>query len=331
MVTTFWDLCSDLILEICKYFSTNELYYSLYPDCLPHLFELLETSHTRLHVDVPNDDLLTGILFSLIDTNQISSLRLSSTIIPRMTFNSVRALTLHNVEDIEHATSEQLVLPALERLTLTGSDPLRSIDLIHIFAQPSLKYLKIESPSAYIRTASIPHRRFCSIEKFVLNASCSPDSLQFFLLSLPNLHTLRVRTLINTLPTTRLIRAHIIPPPIIQHSSLLILDLIWYHPTMSDINSVLTGLSNLKHCRLNGVMHFEELNGQLWHQLLTQTCANLLKMYVNMLIWTGDQADEIKMNFDLDTFFHSLDFEFLPSKREEQLFVFFGSFQRCIE
>lgn len=331
MVTTFWNLCPELILELCDYFSINELYYSFYPDCLPYLFELLCSSHKRLHLDLPNNNLLVGIFFSLIDTNQISSIRLSSRSIPRLTLNSVRVLTLHDIKDVGRVCSQQLNLPVLERLILSHTNPFTTIALINIFARPSLKYLQIESTNAHVVFEGLGYTQFSSIEKLVLNTSCSRQTLDFFLISLPNLHSLQVRTLINTQPTVRPIGAHILIPPTIRHSSLRILNLVWYHPTMMDISTLLAGLVNLKCCKLAGTMHFQELKGQFWHGLLTKTCVNLMKMYVNMLIWTDDRAEEIKNEFDHDTFFHCLDFDLLPSKREKQLYIFFGSFQRSFE
>ena len=95
MLTTFWDLCSDVILEICDYLSVNELFFSFYPDVLPDLFELLTISHINLHVSLTRDDLLTATILSLINVDQVMSLRISSCDnIPLNIFNAAKTLTL---------------------------------------------------------------------------------------------------------------------------------------------------------------------------------------------------------------------------------------------
>jgi hypothetical protein len=134
-------------------------------------------------------------------------------------------------------------------------------------------------------------------------------------------------------PTTVRDRARannvIVPPTsIIHHSSLEILDLVWYHPTITYITALLTGLSNLKQCRLSGVMNFQELDGKYWHHLITQICQHVLRMNVNMLIWTGFEAEEIKTNFDQDMFFKRINFKLVPSDKEKELFILFRDFRR---
>jgi hypothetical protein len=123
-------------------------------------------------------------------------------------------------------------------------------------------------------------------------------------------------------------------PPLplwVKHSLLEILDLVWYHPIMADIKLLLLGLPNLKQCRLSGVMNSKELNGQLWHQLITQTCLNLLRININMLIWTGIEAEDIKINFDQNRFFKHINFKLKPSDKENELLILIGDFRRSVQ
>ena len=328
MRTTFSDLCPELIFELCSYFSISELYHLFYPHCLPYLFGY----DIRLHLDLTNDDLLTGTLFSLIDIDRVSSLRLSFCYIPQMVFISVRALTVYNSEELHQVTSQLPNLPVLERLSLINPKSLTNVIFQQIFACSSLKYLKIQSISTSMTSIGDTLEQSISIEQFVLNTSCSRAMIESFLIRLPNLRSLRVQILLfETRSRSRLPAMNVIAPSIIRHSSLRTVNLVWYHPTMPDIITLLTGLSNLKQCQLTGVMSYEELNGKLWHDLLMDKCRNLQKMNVNILVWTGDRGEEIQTNFDEDIFFNQLDFGLFPKDAERQLFFFFGDFQRVIQ
>jgi len=336
MSTTFWDLCPDLILEICSYFSIDELYFSFYPNVLPHLFELLTASHMQLHIGLTNDNLLTSMLLSLININKITSLRLSSCDVPLNIFDTVQTLILHDVVNVNSVISKPFTLPSLQRLILIYScHQSYSIESVLrvAFARPSLKYLKLQSKNNCLSALSIPLERSFSIKQLVLNASFSYVILNLLLNSLPNLRILRIRTLVDTQPTV--VRNsvgvnNVVAPPIIHHPSLQTLDLVWYHPTMTYITALLRGLSNLKQCRLSGVMNFQELNGQFWHHLITQICQHLLRINVNMLIWTGIKTEEIKTKFDQDMFFKRINFELIPSDKEKELCILFRDFRRFV-
>lgn len=330
MKTTFSDLCPELIFELCSYFSISELYHSFYPHCLPHLFDYA----IRLHLDLINDDQLTGTLFSLIDINRVSSLRLSSCYIPQMVFISVRALSVYNSQGVHQVISQLSNLPVLERLSLINPKSLTNVIFKQIFACSSLKYLKIQSVNMSIAITGDTLEQSTSIEQLVLNTSCFRTMIESFLTRLPNLRSLRVRILFERRSTSRSNRfavMNVISPSIIRHSSLQTVNFVWYHPTMIDIITLLTGLSNLKQCQLSGVMNCEELNGKLWYDLLMGTCRNLQKMNVNMLVWTGDRGEEIQTNFDEDNFFNQLDFALFPNDDEKKSFVFFGDFQRVTQ
>ena len=123
---------------------------------------------------------------------------------------------------------------------------------------------------------------------------------------------------------------NIMLPPVTYHSSLQIIDLVWYHADMSSLTIFLIALPNLKRCRLSGVMNPKELNGILWYDLLTKTCKNLTRMIVNMLIWTGIQTKEIKTNFDEDIYFKDINFKLKLSDRENELLILIGDFKRSV-
>jgi hypothetical protein len=65
--------------------------------------------------------------------------------------------------------------------------------------------------------------------------------------------------------------------------------------------------------------------------LITQRCSNLLRMDINMLVWIGIKAEEIKTNFDQDTFFKRINFELKPSEKEEELFILSGNFRQFVQ
>jgi len=339
MSTTFWDLYSDIILEICRYFTVDELFYSFYPDVLPYLFEILTESHINLHLCLTNDSLLTGMLLSLINIDQVVYLHVSSDNIPLNEFNAVKTLTLNDVPNMNSIISKPFLLPSLQRLILIYSDHLShqaENALRSAFARPSLKYLKLHLSNGDLLLPNNLFGQSFSIEQLVINTSCSKSILSFLFHSLPCLRILQIRTLMNSeflMGTNQFGGGNAVAPlpPVINHRSLQILDLVWYHPIMVDITVLLTGLPNLKRCRLSGVMNSKELNGKIWHKLITETCSNLIRINLNMLIWTGIETEEIKTNFDQDMFFKHIDFELIPSDNEKELLILIGAFKRSIQ
>lgn len=338
MSSTFWDLCSDIIIELCTYFSIDELYYSFYPDTLPYLFELLTESHLPLHLCLTKDDLLTSMILSLVNTNQIISLHTSTCHIPLNSFNSVKTLTLNNVSELFSSISTPSVLPLLEHLIFTysnGHNSQAEKALKLAFSHRKLRYLKLHLSNHYSLMVNRSLGQSLSIEKLIINASCSPSTLNFLLKSLPCLRILRLRTLMNLEPeinTNRFGGNHVVAPPfsLVHHTSLEILDLVWYHPTILNISYLLTKFIHLKQCRFSGVMNSSELDGKIWYQLLEEKFPNLLQMNVNMLIWTGINTEEVKQKFDLEIFFKKIHFQLIPSDQESELLIFTGDYQRSI-
>jgi len=339
MLTTFWDLCSDVILEICGYFTVDELFLSFYPDVLPYLFELLTASRTNLHLCLTNDDLLNATLFSLINIDQVISVHISSGNIPLNIFNTVKKLTLNDFPNMNSIIFEPSLLPSLQRLVLIYSGHLSyqtDSALRLAFSHPTLQYLRVHLSSDYLLLPRNLLGESFSIKQLVINASCSQSTLNFLFNSLPFLRILRLRTLMNSVSSTvgnQMGGVNVVPPPSlsIKHASLQILDLVWYHPTMADIKFLLLGLSNLKQCRLSGVMNYKELNGEFWHQLITQTCLNLSRININMLVWTGTEAEDIKLNFDQNRFFERINFKLKPSDKENELLILIGDFRRSVQ
>ena len=90
----------------------------------------------------------------------------------------------------------------------------------------------------------------------------------------------------------------------------------------------LSGIRNLEQCRLSGIMSSKELNGKFWYNLLTKTCQKLKIMNINMLIWTGTQTDELKTNFDQDSFFQRIDFTLNSHDRDKELSILIGDYRR---
>lgn len=172
MITTFWNLCADVLIELCRYFSIDELYSSFYPDVLPNLFELLKESHIYLHLCLNNNDLLTGTILSLINTNQIISLQTSSCNIPLNMFNSVKTFTLKNVPKLDNTLSIPSILPALEHFIFICSSHSNSQvenALKLAFSRPTLKYLKLHLNNDYSLRPNNPLGRSFSIEQLIIN------------------------------------------------------------------------------------------------------------------------------------------------------------------
>jgi hypothetical protein len=99
---------------------------------------------------------------------------------------------------------------------------------------------------------------------------------------------------------------------------------------MAYITALLTGLPHLKQFRLSGVLNSKELNGKLWHNLITKINSNLLRINVNMLIWSGGETEEIKGNFDWDIRFKSMGFKLIPNAQEKELLTLIGDFRRSL-
>jgi hypothetical protein len=338
MLTTFWDLCSDVILEVCDYLSVNELFFSFYPDVLPGLFELLTISHINLHFSLTCDDLHTATILSLINVDQVISLHISSCDnIPSNIFNAVKTLTLENFSDENNILSQPSFLPSLQHLILIYSDHVSyqaENAIRNAFLRPALKYLKLHLTTNYLLSPTNSLGQSFSIEQLIVHASCSKLALKSIIDSLPCLRILRTRTLIGSQSTMARNQPrrgiNIMLPPVTYHSSLQIIDLVWYHADMSSLTIFLIALPNLKRCRLSGVMNPKELNGILWYDLLTKTCKNLTRMIVNMLIWTGIQTKEIKTNFDEDIYFKDINFKLKLSDRENELLILIGDFKRSV-
>jgi hypothetical protein len=333
MLTTFWDLCPDIILEVCRYFSINQLLSSLYPDVLPNLFDLLKESHIRLHLSLTNDDFLMATILSLIDTGQVVSLNISSDDTYLNTFHAVKSVTLKAVDTWEQIIPQFHCLPLLQRLVLVSSSDLTNQvedALKHVFDFRSLEYLELKSNDGHLLLSTNSITTSFSIRKLVLNTLCSQLTLSFLLNSLPRLHTLRIRTLMESAPNvrTQVGAFNAVPPALIYHSSLRIIDFAWYHPNMMNITLFLKGLPNLERCKLSGVMSPKELDGNFWYTLLTKTCVNLKIMNVNMLIWIDSMADEAETNFSLDKFFKRINFTLDSNNREKELLRLIGDFRR---
>lgn len=333
MPTTFRDICPDVLLELCEYFSIDELYSLFYPDVLPHIFELLTASHKQLHLSMTNNHRLNTKLLSLININKIISIRLSSCEVLSNTFNTVKTLILHDVGNANSVISVPFVLPSLQRLVLIYShhyNYLIESALKLAFARSSLKYLRLQSIDDTLPIPNNPVGKSLSIQQLCIDLPSSYTILMFFLNSLPNLRILRIKLLTDIQQMAAKNQNNVAALPIIHYPSLRTLHLILYRPTTAYITSLLIGFSNLKYCRISGVIDVQELNGNVWHDLITRKCSNLLRMNINMSVWIEIEPNEMKETFDEDTFFEQINFELKPSEKEEKLFIFFGNFQRSM-
>jgi hypothetical protein len=99
MITTFHDLCLDIVLELLSYFNVHEIFYSfcLLIPCTP---TLLVNGRVRLHVRSNNSYFIRWIL-PHIKLSQVFSLNvLTRPYNPSIfKFSALRSLVLHDVDD----------------------------------------------------------------------------------------------------------------------------------------------------------------------------------------------------------------------------------------
>ncbi|CAF3770515.1 unnamed protein product [Rotaria sordida] len=334
MLTTFWDLCPDILLDIFRYFSIDQLFHLFYPDVLPNISDILRESRMKFQLCLTNDDLLTATLLSLVDQYQVISLCMTTIQIGLEDFLNIQSITLLDVY-IDTILSTQLsILPLLKCITLIYShneSQLSQESLTYICRLPFLKYLELDFRGGYLNIPQISHEHTCSIEELVLRTPCSWKKLQGFIVHLFHLRILRV--MINVNEDQNINNRHYLQyiPPIVSNvnfPSIEIFDLTWYTIEMKDILVFIRSMPNLQKLNLSGITNEKTLQSHIWQELLKVVCPNLKRLNVKMLIWIQEGAEEIKDNFDRDLFFKQTHFYLIPSKHERELLQFKCEFRR---
>ncbi|CAF3432281.1 unnamed protein product, partial [Rotaria sp. Silwood2] len=195
MLTTFWDLCSDILFEIFRYFSIDQLFYSFYPNVLPNLSCIIHESCMKFQLSLTDDDLLTATLLSLIDQHQIIALRMTTIQIEFQNFLNIQSITLVDAHINIIPLTQLSELPLLKRIILIYSrneSQLSQESLRYIFCLPFLKYLELDFHGGYLNIPQIFNKQACSIEELVLRTPCSWKNLQEFIVDLFHLRILRV-------------------------------------------------------------------------------------------------------------------------------------------
>ncbi|CAF3774686.1 unnamed protein product [Rotaria sp. Silwood1] len=321
MPSTFWDLCSDILLDIFPYFSIDQLFFSFYPNVLPSLQTLLSESRMKFQLCLTNDDHFNATLLSLIDRNQISSLYMTTAKIGSMKFLELQLITLINIHIDRMLLQELSKLPQLTSVILIGSQ-MRKECFRNIFCLPFLKYFEVNLHGGYLDIPTASYKNTCPIEELVFRTACSWEHLQRLLVHLSRLRILRV--MVNVDRTSDISRQYTNKPL----PSIEIFDLTWHSIEMENVLHFADYMPNLKQLHLSGKMNLNNLNSLLWQDLLEVVRPNLKRLNVNMLISIREGADKIKKNFDANLFFQRIQFHLILSKKEDKLLKLIGDFRR---
>jgi hypothetical protein len=151
-MTSFFNLCADVLLHLFTYFSLNEL-FDIFADMIPNLSTLLIEGHAKLYVGKNANDQFWNDFLPEFNLNQIIALHISYSKINEINlskFSSLRSITFESVQMMNSLSSHSINqfhhLTHLKRLSLKLSDRVLSGDtwLPHILRLSTLKQLKIE-------------------------------------------------------------------------------------------------------------------------------------------------------------------------------------------
>ncbi|CAF3629634.1 unnamed protein product [Rotaria socialis] len=218
MVTTFQELCIDIIVEILSYFNVHELFYSfcLLIPCLP---KLLVNARVRLHVRSNNSYFIRWIL-PHIQLTQVYSLN-----VPARPYNpsifeftGLRSLVLYDVDNplllLESSNNwppyylEHLSLHIRNQDTPSTSSNIGTRVLERAFQLRRLKRFELhESKSSLKMVAMYDQLIFPSafqsstIKCLIITVYCNWTTLQSMLNYLPDLRHFRFRSSLNYFET----------------------------------------------------------------------------------------------------------------------------------
>jgi hypothetical protein len=151
-MSSFVDLCPDILFHLFTYFSLNEL-YDIYIDIIPYLSTLLNEGHVKLHIGKNGNEQFWNEFLPQINRNQIISLNIPYQKIHELKlsqFLSLRSITLEKFRMINclsfHLMNQLRNLVYLERLSLKllNTNFNENAWLFHILQLSTLKRLKID-------------------------------------------------------------------------------------------------------------------------------------------------------------------------------------------
>ena len=215
MVTTFHDLCLDVIIEIFSYFNIHEIFYS-YCLLIPCLPKLLINGRVRSHVRSNNEYFIRWIL-PHIKLPQIISLN-----VPKRPYNpsifrftGLRSLVLHDVDDplILLEKSNDWPPSSLEHLALSIRNPdipnkpsnigIRVLE--KVFQLSCLKSFELHESKASLKMVELHDQlhfpaKFHSsnLQSLILTVYCHWNTLPSILHYAPNLRSFQFYSSINS-------------------------------------------------------------------------------------------------------------------------------------
>ncbi|CAF1412095.1 unnamed protein product [Rotaria sordida] len=304
-ITTFHDLCIDVIIEILSYFNVHEIFYSfcLLIPCLP---ALLANGHVRLHVRLNNSYFIRWIL-PHINLTQVVSLN-----VPTRPYNpsifqftALRSLVLRDVDNplLLFESSHNWPPCYLEHLSLH----IRNQDIPNIssnigvrvlecaFQLQRLKHFELHESKSSLKMVELYDQlnfplkfQSTNIKCLILTVYCNWKTLQSILYYSPYLHYFQFRSSFSSLET---------------HSSQL------YFTSIRKLNCRLDGLKTdlflnifrnapfLHQCKLqcsfssSKQYHIDLLKSDIWIQLFDTHTSQLKTLNID-ITFPLDSIDE---------------------------------------
>ncbi|UJR36671.1 hypothetical protein I4U23_029388 [Adineta vaga] len=204
MVSTFSNLCNDILIELFSYFNVHEIFYS-FCILIPYLPTLLKKGHTQLHVRSNNSYFIRWIL-PHINLTQVISLNVPTRPCnPSIfKFTNLRSLVLHDVDDplLLFEKSSDWPPYQLEHLSLhirnsdirNKSSNIGTRVLEHAFQLRRLKHFEFHESKSSLRMVELFDElnfpstfHSSSIERLIISIYCHWLTLQSILSYLPHL------------------------------------------------------------------------------------------------------------------------------------------------
>jgi len=216
MITTFHDLCLDVIIEILSYFNVHEIFYSfcLLIPCLP---TLLVNGRVQLHVRSNNSYFIRWIL-PHIKLTQIVSLNVPTRPYnPSIfSFSALRSLVLHDVDDplslLETNNNNNWPPYSLEHLSLyirnqdipNKPSNIGTRVLERVFRLPRLKYFELHESKLSLKMVELFDQlnfpstfQSSNIQYLILTVYCNSRTLQSIFNYSPKLYHLQIHLSLN--------------------------------------------------------------------------------------------------------------------------------------
>lgn len=216
MITTFHDLCIDVIIELLSYFNVHEIFYSfcLLMPCLP---TLLVNGRVRLHVRSNNSYFIRWIL-PHIKLTQVISLN-----VPTRPYNpsifkfcALQSLVLHDVDDplllLENNYNNNWPPYCLEYLSLSirnqdipnKSSNIGTRVLERVLQLSKLKHFELHESKSSLKMVQLTDQlnfsskfQSSNIQYLIITVYCNWKTVQSILNYTPNLRHFQIRSSFN--------------------------------------------------------------------------------------------------------------------------------------